>query len=126
MKKLLVFIFCLSISFACSNDDIDPKAVNIRLSNISTYDFKNIIVNTGTGTVEFNDLDAQTISEYKVFERAYRYAFIELEIEGNTYTIQPIDYVGETPLSKGKYTYQINASEPNGQHGTLSLSLKED
>ncbi|WP_215225543.1 hypothetical protein [Echinicola shivajiensis] len=126
MKKLLVFIFCLSISFGCSRDDINPEAVNVRLSNISTYDFKNIIVNTSTGEVEFNDLDAQTTSEYKVFEKAYRYAFVELEIEGNTYTIQPIDYVGETPLSKGKYTYQINASELNGQYGTLSLSLKED
>lgn len=45
-------------------------------------------------------------TDYKVFESAYGYAFIELEIGGKTYTIQPIDYVGETPLEDGNYTYQ--------------------
>ncbi|WP_186757182.1 hypothetical protein [Echinicola salinicaeni] len=126
MKKLLLFLLVLLTAIACSGDDMNPNAVYIRLSNISNYDYKNINVNTSTGGVMFDDLDAQTTSEYKVFEQAYRYAFVELEIEGNTYTIQPIDYVGETPLSNGQYTYQINANEPNGQYGTLSLNLVKD
>ena len=104
---------------------MDSK-VQIRLANVSSLDYKNIVVNTSTGNVNFEDLNAGQISDYKSFDLAYRYAFVELEINGETYTIQPIDYVGETPLENGKYTYQIDANESLEKFGKLSISLVED
>lgn len=96
------------------------------MSNISQYDFQNIIVNTTTGNTYFGDLNSGQKTEYKVFEKAYSYAFVELEIDGKTYTLQPTDYVGETPLENGNYTYQIDANDSQEQYGKLSLTLIEE
>lgn len=126
MKKALIFIVMMSFLLSCKMDDVNPSAVNIRLSNVSQFDFHNIMVNTSTGNVNFEDLNAGQQSSYKVFEKAYRYAFVEVEIDGESYAIQPIDYVGETPLENGNYTYQINANASQDQFGRLSLTLIEE
>ena len=124
MKKLLILFVALACISACSKEGDDGN-IRIRLSNISAYDFENIAVNTSTGNVTYGSLESGASSAYKSFELAYRYAFIELSADGNTYTLQPIDYVGETPLDKGEYTYQLDL-EPNGQYTSLSLVLIED
>ncbi|WP_435138226.1 hypothetical protein [Formosa sp. A9] len=121
-QALLLLLFSL---FACSTDQI-PDAVEIRLLNDSPYNFENIVVNTSTTDVDFNSLSPGEFSAYKTFEKAYRYAFIELQIEGETYTIQPIDYVGESPLNTGYYTYQINANDSKEQYHKLQLTLITD
>jgi hypothetical protein len=51
---------------------------------------------------------------------------VELEIDGKTYTLQPVDYVGETALDDGNYTYQIDANDPQEQFASLSLELIKD
>lgn len=109
---------------SCSNDDDNSTSeLNIRLSNVSEYNFQNIIVNTTTGNTDFENISSQEMTSYKTFETAYRYAFVELEIDGETYTLQPIDYTGETPLENGNYTYEINANDSLEQYGKLSLTL---
>ncbi|MFD2725071.1 hypothetical protein [Hyunsoonleella rubra] len=116
-----LFLFILLFTH-CANDDLPEEAVEIRLSNVSEFDYKNITVNS----TSFEDLEAGKTSTYKTFDLAYRYGFVELEIDGTTYTIQPIDYVGETPLEKGKYTYQIDANDSMEQYGKLILIFVED
>lgn len=115
MKRTLVFIFSMSLLFACSKEKITGQSgPEIRLSNSSQQNFKNVIVDTGTGEVSFGDLDAGTNTAYKKFSKAYRYAFIKLQIDGQTYTLQPIDYVGESPLKDGRYAYQISVKGNQG------------
>ena len=66
----------------CSKDD---STVNIRLSNVSNYSFENIIVGSpSNGEVFYDNLKSGQISNYKPFDEAYGYAFIELEIDGNS------------------------------------------
>ena len=98
----------------------------LRLSNTSSFDYNNIIINTTTGNVSFEDINSGEKTAYKIFEKAYRYAYVQLEIDGAMYIIQPIDYVGETPLKGGTYTYEINANESDEQYGRLSITLIED
>ncbi len=126
VKKVFITIFSLLVFWSCGNDDLKHNAVNIRLSNVSGFDYENIVVIASGDEVDYGDLMAGETSDYKVFEKAYQYAYVELEIEGNTYTIQPIDYVGETPLENGAYTYQIDANDSQEQHGKLSLTFVED
>jgi hypothetical protein len=128
MKKMLILIISIATLIGCSNDDDNTSGVKIRLSNVSQYDFQNILVNTGSsnGNVSLGNLKASKKTDYKVFESAYSYAFVELEIGGKTYTVQPIDYVGETPLEDGNYTYRINANDSQNQYGKLSLTLIEE
>ncbi len=126
MKKTIILFISIVALFSCSKDN-ENNEVKIRLSNVSQYDFQNIVVNTTTGDVNFEDLGSGQISEYKVFARAYSYAFIELEIDGDTFTLQPIDYVGEALLENGNYTYQIDANETrDDQYTKLSLTMIED
>lgn len=127
MKKILILFMSLLAFASCSNDDDNnTSAVHIRLSNVSPYNYQNIVVNTGTGKKKFENLDSQKTAEYKAFESAYRYAFVGLEIDGKTFTIQPFDYVGETLLENGYYTYEIDAHDSQEQYGKLSLTLIEE
>ena len=125
MKNLKVSLVVLITAFtfySCSNNNSPEDEVLIRLSNVSAYDYKTIKVNN----TSFGNVNQGEKSEYKVFKLAYRYGFVELEIDGSTYTIQPIDYVGETPLGSGKYTYQIDANDSQEQYGKLSLEFIVD
>ena len=110
--------------FGCSNDD--ESELRIRLSNASKFNFQNIKVNTSTDNVNFENIVSGQKTEYKIFDTAYSYAFVELQIDEKTYTLQPIDYVGEIPLEKGNYTYEISANDSQEQHGKLSLTLIKD
>lgn len=122
MKKVLIVFLTFTILLGCSNDNDDINEVNIRLFNASTFDYKNIVV----GSTSYNDLDAGQKSDYKIFEGAYRYAFVELEIDGRTHTLQPVDFVGETQLKSGFYTYKLDANDSQEQYGKLSITLIED
>jgi hypothetical protein len=123
MKKILILIFSIAALISCSKDESQPK---IRLSNISQYNFQNIVVDTTTGNTYFEDLNSGQKTKYKVFEKAYRYAYVELEIDGKTYLLQPTDYVGETSLESGNYTYQIDANDSQDEYGKLSLTFVEE
>ena len=125
MKKTIILLITIATLFGCSKDN-ENNEVKIRLSNVSQYDFQNIVVNTTTGNVTFENLSPGQKSEYKEFDKAYSYAFVELEIDGETYTLQPIDYVGETLLENGNYTYQLDANDTDDQYTKLSLTLIED
>ncbi|WP_148230050.1 hypothetical protein [Marivirga tractuosa] len=123
---MMILLTLITIFLSCSESDVNKSAVNIRLANTSIYDYENIIINTTTGDVNFGDLKSGSISDYKVFETAYRYAYVKLEINGNIFRIQPIDYVGETPLKNGNYTYEIHTDSPNEEYGALSIELVVD
>ena len=117
---ILVFYF-----IACSPEDYETS-VRIRLKNSSTYTMTDILVNTSGGQQFYGDLEPNQKSVYKIFEFAYSYAFIELKIHNRTYTLQPIDYVWETVLQDGNYTYEIYANESGNQYDKLSIKLIQD
>ena len=122
MKKALLLLISIFLVSCTQNDD----TLLIRIKNVSQFDYSDIVVNTSGGENNYGDLPSNGVSNYKAFDLAYRYAFIELKIDGATFTIQPIDYVGETPLNGGKYTYEVNAANSNEQYSRLSLNLVED
>ncbi len=127
MKKIFL-VFFIGILVGCSNDNNgetqsqQTSSLQIRILNASQYKFDNIIVNQ----VSYGNLISKQRSIYKTHEMAYRYAFVELQINGKTYTIQPIDYVGETPLENGNYTYKITANSSLNQYQKLSLEFIKD
>ncbi|MEW2922071.1 hypothetical protein AB1A65_11420 [Muricauda sp. ANG21] len=124
MRTILI-LFCIIPMIGCSNDN-QADQVSIRLSNVSEFNFENIVVDTSTGRVSFENIASGEQTDYKTFQKAYRYAFVQLEIEGKTYTLQPIDYVGEETLKTGNYTYEIDADTTKEQYTSLSLKLVKD
>jgi len=125
MKIYLMLIPFLILITGCSilSGDDEATEVFIRLSNVSSYTYQDIRVSTTGGEVSYGDLESGEFTDYKSFEKAYRYGFVELQINGSTYTLQPIDYVGETPLENGYYTYQVSANDSDDRFGRLSLTL---
>ncbi len=101
------------------------NSLNIRLQNDTDFDMDNIIVNTSTGDESFPSLESNQFSDYKTFDTAYSYAYIYLTTVNDTIVLQPADYVGETPLANGNYTYKLNFYSQNDET-ELSIELIED
>ena len=100
--------------------------LNIRVENASIYDYKNVQVQGGTTDHNYGDLNAGETSEYKLYDYAYSYAFVSLQIDGENYTIQPIDFIGEERLDPGNYSYIISASDSESEFDRLTIELRVD
>lgn len=123
MKKVYFLLISILLLSCTQNDD---DILLLRIKNTSQFDYTDVIVNTSGGEHNYGTINFNQASDYKSFDFAYRYTFVELKIDGITYTIQPIDYVGETPLDIGKYTYEINADNSGDQYSRLTLTLADD
>ncbi len=111
----------LGLSFsACSDRDDELNAVNIRVRNNSTMNFDEVQV--GDAPEVHLNVAPDAFSDYFEYETAYRTAFIEVTTAGETYILQPIDFVGETPLPDGFYTYELRLTE----EGNLTLEFSID
>ena len=96
---------------SCSKGDESPFAdgVGIRVENLSTYTFDEVLLETGGGGEhEYFNVLPGAITDYKPFEYTYRYAYIRTIIGADTLTLQPIDFFGEQQFTKGKFTFQID------------------
>ena len=83
------------------------KAIRIRIRNVSPYDYELLLV----GKIFFDRLKSSEVTEYKIFERAYRYNYVRLLINDQVLKLTPQDYVGETPLGYGYFTYDIGIED---------------
>jgi hypothetical protein len=94
--------------------------VRIRVYNNSEFQFDSVSVNG----VYFGAVARTSFSEYATFAEAYRYGAISAKVGGKWQYLIPIDYVGETPLEIGRYTYMISA-DPQADHLDLTLVAGE-
>jgi hypothetical protein len=126
MKTILLCLcICLTL-FSCRKDDPTPEGIFIRVNNASQYPFDTIFVNTSGGENSYGPLGAGQSSACKSFARAYRYAYIKIVVQGQELVWQPFDYVGETPLEPGRYTYVVDVVEAaNSSSKQLTLRLEK-
>lgn len=129
MKSLFVLTSFLLLTFSCKSDKFIPAYtgsgdIEIRLWNNTSYIMTDIFVNTSGGENTYESLDNKEKSTYRRFEKAYRYAFISFKIKDKPYAIQPVDYVGEQLLEKGKYTYKVTVTDLDA--GTANLEFIVD
>lgn len=123
MKIFSLFFLAFLILSSCSDsEDPNPDAVYIRIENNSLHDFSDLIVRSNSSPVEFGTVPSGTKSNYKVFEKAYRYGMVQLKADGDEFKIIPFDYVGETPLTNGYYTYKLSLQ--SREDGTKFLTME--
>ena len=96
--------------------------VEIRIQNASAFPFERVDVVFPEDEVSYGSIRANSASAYRDVSKAYRYAYIEVEIGGEELVVQPIDYVGESLLRSGRYTYVLNVTV----EGHLTLDFRED
>ncbi len=110
-RESVICFMVVTIFFSCQHnqvmDDVVEGATNIRVHNASFYDFENVEINPFNEPTNFGDVRRGEKTGYQPFEIAYRYAYVRLFIDDKEFIIQPIDYVGETPLGPGKFTYVL-------------------
>ncbi len=103
---------------AAPEDTNGPVEINIQ--NNSAVVFDHVVVTFPSQTEDYGAVDSGGESPYRTVERAYRYAYIEAHAGDETHILQPIDYVGETLLETGRYTYALDLVD-----GELTLEMIE-
>ncbi|MGX9244385.1 MULTISPECIES: hypothetical protein [Sphingobacterium] len=96
---------------------------NIRIKNNSQYTLENVTVTPSEQKINFGKLEKGTYSCYHSFEKAYRYAYVKVTIEGKEYELTPIDYVGEKELGAGSFTYVLEVDKSN-EYAPLKIKLE--
>jgi len=89
----------------------EPGPVAIRVENGSAITFDEVTVWFPASTERFGALSAGGTSRYRIIDRAYRYAGVEIRIGTETRVLMPIDYFGEDFLREGRYTYILGLEE---------------
>ena len=97
--------------------------VEIRIQNATLFQFERVDVVFPEDQVSYGSISANSASEYHGVSKAYRYAYVEVQIAGEEIKLQPIDYVGESLLKPGRYTYILSTAN-DGRF--LALDFRED
>lgn len=106
------WLIIILIAFApgCSED---ADEIRIRIKNTSDLPYTEFFVASGVALLDgtfFGTIAPGAYSEYKTFAKAYGIAYIRFIANGQERTFIPIDYVGESTLKPGRYTYEIGLS----------------
>jgi hypothetical protein len=102
--------------------------IRIRLHNLDTLPLENVFVRWPSDSARFPAIPAKGYSEYRAVDTAYRYAYVQAQQGRITWVCQPTDYVRETPLAPGRYTYELSKAGVMAERaaGMLRLELLVD
>jgi hypothetical protein len=108
MKKLIPLLIIILSLLACKKTKFSPEGpTDIRVKNISTEVFNEVIVNTSGGKDTLDIVAAGALSEYKRFDKAFPKAEISAKINGLDYSTGEVDYYGLTYIGQAKITYEV-------------------
>lgn len=123
MRNGFLVLLLLTLVLACETIvSGSPDRLEIRVENASASLMEDVLVWFPDQRVEYGDVEPGAATAYQVIDKAYRYAYVEAAVEGDTLVLQPIDYVGETLLEGGRYTYRLDLFDGR----SLVLELVED
>lgn len=98
--------------------------VEVRLENISRTRVDEVMLYLPDTTLTFLDLPPDSPTPYLEVRRAYRMATVQAVLGPDTARLQVIDFVGETPLARGKYSYLLDVF-PGPPFG-IALDIRKD
>jgi hypothetical protein len=76
LTKIFLIISITTLICFSNADNNNASELNIRLSNISQFDFENVIVDSRTGNTDFKNISSQQMANNKTVQIAYRYALV--------------------------------------------------
>jgi hypothetical protein len=122
MRRALIAILLHVLVASCDNPFAASGDIEIRISNESSVAFDDVDVVFPEDSVDYGLVPAHGRSAYRGVSVAYRYALIIVKVGGQERRLQPIDYVGETELRPGRYTYLLDLTT----EGHLTLDFLAD
>lgn len=117
-RPVAALLLLLALAVVACSGILGPERVEIRLRNTSETVLGDVVVTFPDGPVSYGDVESGSVTPYRAVDRAYRYAAVRAVVDGDTLRVTPVDYVGESLLEGGAYTYQI------GRAGSGSLTLE--
>jgi hypothetical protein len=99
-------LVALCIASGCGNP-FGADDTRIRLRNASQFELTNVTFAPGTPRLEFARIAPGAATEYRPVEGAYRYGYLDVLVGGERRQLRPIDYVGESEIGEGDFTYVI-------------------
>lgn len=109
MKRFAFLVLVVIFFTGCTDRDDNLDGVNIRIKNESNVTYDQVQV--GSEEMLHEKIGPDKYSGYLQYETAYKYAYVNIKVGEENYVLQPIDFVGETPLENGFYTYGLNITE---------------
>lgn len=111
MRTFFILISAWSILTitACSKKEVvvQETGVQLRIENLCGIKLDSVWVNSPGGKQVYYNVNLGEKSGYKAFSFIYPYAYIKIFSGSQSMVLQPIDYVGETKITTGMYTYRI-------------------
>lgn len=93
----------LTLVAACGGDD----AVETRGCNQTGFALDALMIDTFDGSLAIGACTAYEQHD----DAAYGYTYVRFLIGQDEFVLQPIDFVGETPLAGGRWSYQITIAD---------------
>jgi hypothetical protein len=101
VTRLAILVVCVS----CGGE-AEPT---VRLCNDTEHDFNAVAWNT-IYAIDFLQTGHCTDYEMPTHE-VYRYTRVVFRVQTDEFQIQPIDFVGETPLGEGAWSYHVTITD---------------
>jgi len=112
MKKLLLISILILSVIACKKTKFSPEGpTDVRVKNLSTVAFTEVIVNTSGGIDTLGNISAGGVSEYKRFDKAFPKAEISAKVNGQLFSTGGVNYNGLTYIGQAKITYEVWISD---------------
>ena len=118
MRTGFLALLFVTLALACETI-VSTTPVEVRVANASSQIMEEVLVAFPDDEVAYGDVGPGEATGYRTVSRAYRYAYVRTVVGGDTLVLQPIDYVGESLLAGGRYTYRLDLFE--GRSLTLEL-----
>lgn len=110
IKRLYTLLLLTLVTFS-------THASEICVRNDSKIDFKDVVV----GGKKYGDIKQGATTDYQTWKTAYRYSSVSLLADSKPLKLQPRDYVGETPLGDGRFTFVLTIKD-----GRLDIRPEKD
>ena len=123
LRAILLLLALGSTAAACGLSAPPAEPAQIRVANHSSRDFDSVLIGFPSQQEEYGPIASGGVSAYRAVAQAYRYAYVEVQVDTARLVLQPIDYVGESLLGPGRFTYVLSLG-PSGRE--LVLNLERD
>lgn len=107
LRNAIGWISIAAVATGCSNPFSSGDGTEIRLRNSSSFELTNVTFSPGQAELKFDRIRPGEATSYVPVAYAYRYGYLEALVNGSRRVIQPIDYVGESPIGQGRFTFEI-------------------
>jgi hypothetical protein len=110
LARTLVAVAAAIVLGGCSSPFGVSDHVETRFRNATPFTLTDVSLSWPGGSMQVSSLAPGASSNFEHHDGAYSYGALNVTMNGAVRHLQPIDYVGESPLGAGRYTYVISTS----------------